>query len=1036
MICLEKRFKLMKKLILSVMLLGGVVELKGAPVPLNRFAAETVVPAVTERFPGGKFTMGEKETVVFVGGTNFVRESRTGEFEGLMVRAFAKEKPVIRSMAVDADTVYVQAREVNFGTWRGQLETVGATILVVQFGQMEALDGVEKLPAFVAAYHQLLDEFSTRTVRMVLVSPRLFEKPSGVNVPDLTKKNGDVKAYAEAVRGIAKDRGLIFVDLVGAKEGDGAKEVVGGGRLRDGLAGMTSDGIHLTDRGLRVVAGQMAAGLGMASVGPAVEGLERAILTKNRLWAQCWRPSNWNFAYGDRANQPFGRPAGGQPELKGAFAAHRGLLAEADARIAALALGEKGIGEVKEPAAVVDQKVLTPEEELETFTVADGYEVSLVASEEQGVVKPVQISWDEKGRLVVACSPSYPHLEIGAKPHDFVLVCELKGGKAVKSWKFAEGMTMVNGVEPGDGGMYVCDYDELVYLRDVDGDGRADERRVVMSGFGIGDTHQLINSINHGDEGSLWLSQGLHVRSYVETPWGISRLDQSGLWRLRPRTLRLDGYFNGARSSHNCWGVVVDDEGNIFHKGGDRPTGYYSQPGLFRSANGFVGDDYDRVGGIFQTDVKSVAIDIVGSKALPKEAQGCAVIAGFMASKVEMHRMIGVGSGFRSEQLPILLRSSNPAFRPVDVSQGPDGAIYVCDFYNPIIGHYQASYRDPKRDKGHGRIWRIRAKDGVAIEAPNLAGMDVAGLLGQLGSEERWTRYQAGRLLFWKPTGEVVKGLDEWVGKVTDEGLLRRALGIYEAHEVVRPELLKRLLGSKNGAVRGYATRMAGMWADRVPEALGWLRERAADEEARVRLEAVVASTYVGKAEAVEIPAVASVNGRDKWIDYALVQSVRALKPQWQGVVGSLDFGGSGVQKEFVKKIGGAVAAVEHPGKATYDAVCLNCHQANGKGLVGIYPPLAGSEWVVGEKSALMRMLLHGLAGPITVKGEPYGTGNPIPMAASGLDDEKIASVLSYVRANFGNNAGAVSVEEVREQRKKDGGRERLWSVGELVPEK
>ena len=126
---------------------------------------------------------------------------------------------------------------------------------------------------------------------------------------------------------------------------------------------------------------------------------------------------------------------------------------------------------------------------------------------------------------------------------------------------------MVQGVEPGAGGVYVCDYDQLIHLRDTDGDGKADERRVVYSGFGIGDTHQLINSICHGPDGSLWFSQGLHAMSRVETPWGIARLDRAAVWRLRPGTLRLEGFFGGGLAGANCWGIAFDDFGQVGHCG-------------------------------------------------------------------------------------------------------------------------------------------------------------------------------------------------------------------------------------------------------------------------------------------------------------------------------------------------------------------------------------------------------------------------------------------------------------------------------------
>ena len=190
---------------------------------------------------------------------------------------------------------------------------------------------------------------------------------------------------------------------------------------------------------------------------------------------------------------------------------------------------------------------------------------------------------------------------------------------------------MVQGVEPGGGGVYVCDFDRLLHFRDTNGDGKADEYSVMFSGFGIGDTHQLINSICHGPDGSLWFSQGLHAMSRVETPWGITRLDRSAIWRLRPKSLRLEGFFGGGMAGANCWGVAFDDYGQVFHKSGDRPQGYWSVPGLVRGASPSGSgseteasvsyrnspEQYHSVGPLFNTSPKTTSLDIIGTKALP-----------------------------------------------------------------------------------------------------------------------------------------------------------------------------------------------------------------------------------------------------------------------------------------------------------------------------------------------------------------------------------------------------------------------------------
>jgi putative heme-binding domain-containing protein len=831
-------------------------------------------------FAGRVFALGPDEVVVFAGQTNLVLESENAELETRLAASFAGSKPRFRNMAWEGDTVYDQYRELNFGDWRAQLAAAEATVVVAQFGQMEAFDGRARLPDFVAAYEKLLDQFAGVTRRLVLLSPSLFEGPAGPHSPDLTERNDDVRAYAEAVAAIAARRQAVYVDLT-----------------LPAAQRRTTDGIHWNAEGRRDVSKRIAEALGAKAEGP--EALRREIVEKNRLWFDCWRTMNWAFAYGDRTTQLFPTAVAGRPSLVDELKQFRGLLRAADERVQTLAAGHPAPPPPPPPPPDPGAKAdLTPEQQLASFVPREGFEVSLVASEADGVVKPVQVRFDARGRIWLCCIPTYPQIEPGAKPSDFILVGEDTDadGRYDRWTRFAEGLMMPMGLEFGDGGVYVCESTRIVHLRDTDGDGKADERRLVLAGFGTGDSHQLINSMVWSPDGDLWFAQGLHVISRVETPWGLSRLEKAGVWRLNPRRLQLQGFFNQAAAGANTWGVVFDDFGQVFHNACDTAHGYYSVPGMVPTLHRLAHPQRMLV-----SRTKNMSLDIVGTRHLPDDLQGTVLTCVYFGNDVEAHRLADDGSGFSSKVQASLLRSTRPEFRPVDLRIGPDGALYVCDWYNKIIGHYQASYRHPDRDKSHGRIWRLKYKDRPLEKTPAFASMTTPQLLDLLKSPERVHRALAKRTLWDRPQGEVIAALDSWLPG-QDERTRLEALGLCAGHEALRTGLLHGLLKSADPRVRAFATRTVGRWADRLQDPLSPLRERVADEHPRVRLEAVVASSYVARPEAIQVAALALDRPRDRYIDYALTQAVHALKPQWRPALaaGRLDFAGRGAHLAFI----------------------------------------------------------------------------------------------------------------------------------------
>jgi putative heme-binding domain-containing protein len=525
------------------------------------------------------------------------------------------------------------------------------------------------------------------------------------------------------------------------------------------------------------------------------------------------------------------------------------------------------------------------ETERASFVIHPDFSVSLFADESLGIANPIAIQWDPRGRLWVLCTLAYAQLKPGEVPDDKLYILEDTDadGRADKSTLFAQGLDMPTGFALGHGGAWVAEGADLIHLRDTDGDDRADEKKIILTGFGTGDTHQNISNLVFDAGGFLYFTQGLHTFSQVETPWGVSRGDTAGFWRFDPRITRLDPFGFPSMVSQNPCGVALDRWGALFIKS-NGPHLCFATPGLIPTTHSRELMQSAQVG---QTPGKSMGGDIVESAHLPDWIQSHAIIAGYFAREVSAIPLVEKGAGFAVSQPVQLIYGGHESFRPVDIRQGPDGAIYIADWFNPIINHYQVSLRHPDRDYSHGRIWKLAAKDRPPVPRPALESMPPDALVQQLRAAERWPREQARRMLTDHPEpGRVADLLQTFLPTLdpadpADTLALIEAAGVLESLGAVPPAVLDQLQISPEPRARAVAARILSRTPEPPADAAGRLIALLTDPHPRPRLEAVVACASRPAPDSLRLALRALDAGPDPFIDHALSQAIFALEPHW-----------------------------------------------------------------------------------------------------------------------------------------------------------
>ena len=1002
-----------------------------------------------------KIAVSTHDNIAFLGGNLCSRMINYGHFETAIHLAFPNDSLTIRNMCDDGDTPGFRphsGRDSSWafdGAWDYQdelanksynvghfefpdewLSRLDINTIIAFFGYAESFRGMEGLEDFRGELQAFVDHslsLSYDTIyapQLVLVSPIAFEDLSNhYDLPDGVIINQNLQAYAKVIQEVAAENSLPYIDAYNkSKHWFSAKSE------------MTIDGFQMTDKSYK----EFAEFLVDEIFGVRVKNKQKskvlaAVKEKNWFWHNDYKIPNGVHVFGRRYD-PFG-PDNYPYELQKI----RQMTQIRDRNIWSVLNGNPLDLEKEDAQTIIlpevetnfktgdygrgDNKYLYGDEAVEKIKTPEGYQVELFASETDfpDLANPVQLSFDNEGRLWVAVMPSYPHYKPGdPKPNDKLIILEDTDGdgKADKQTIAADGLHLPIGFELAPEGVYISQGTNLKILKDKDDNGYFESEEVLLSGFDDHDTHHAISAFCADPSGAIYMAEGVFLHTNVETPYGVVRAHNGGFYRYNPAKKHLE------RTSQvripNPWGIAFDDWGQPIYIETSGPamrwmTASSIKP-LYGSFN-YNGKDLVRE----EDRVRPTSgLEFVSSRHFPDDVQGDIILnnsIGFLGTR--QLKFEEDTTGYKTEFRQDLLDGSDPNFRPVDMEFAPDGSLYVVDWHNVLIGHMQHNARDPFRDHVHGRIYRVTYPSRPLVKPAKIIDASIPELLDNLKLHEYRSRYRTRRELAGRNHDEVMSALKTWTNQLDadDENYEKwqlEALWVSWRLNRIDVDLLTQLLKANDHRVRSAAVKALRYNTDKVPNYLELLKQSANDSHGRPRLEAITAASWLEKEETLEILNEASKHEMDDWIQGAYDNVVSHMS-------GNINEQRR-VRKENKVTLKGDDLVKYLKGQEIYeqDAYCATCHQENGKGLASVgYPPLAGTEWVTGNQERLIKVTLKGLHGPMTVLGRDYPGQVPMTAFEGLMSDEEVAAVLTYVRNSFGNEADPVKAEYVAEIRNK-----------------
>ena len=807
--------------------------------------------------------LNKGDHVVLIGNTLAERMQHHGWLESYVQAALPKHELVFRNHGFSGDKVNSRPRNRGFINPHEYLKISKADVILAFWGYNESYDNTPA--AFAQELMKWVDDTKKQNYsgkgapRIILCSPIAHENLNTPNLPDGKANNARLMQYAGATEAAAAVRKIPYVDLFHASKMLYAKN----------KEPLTMNGIHPNSLGNKLLAQHLVTKLmelKVSSDTKKVESIREAVLDKNWYWHNRYRATDGNDVWGGRSGLKFVDGQTNRDVLMHELKMIDVMVANRDKKVWAHANGHSSYkvddSNVPPPVKVKsnvggksrssnaqkegNKLYMSPQDTAAQLQLAKGLKVGVFASEKMfpEMANPVQMAVDTRGRLWAAVWPTYPKWEPLKKMDDRLLILpdENRDGVADKAITFAK-VHNPTGFEFWNGGVIVASVPDILFLKDTDGDDVADVRVRLFHGLDSADTHHSANAFTHGPGGNFYYQRGVFHVSNVETPWMKNQQHgNSAMYRFNPRTFE---YSHHANNSPNPHGVSFNYWGYHFATDGTGGRAYQVRPD---GKSGF------RMQAVLNKTVRPVpANGVISSPHFPEKYQGNFLILnsiGFLG--IKQYKMVHStqgkdtdGDGFGDEyemvkksdpndpnkkprgstgdiwgvdQENLLLSPKDRNFRPTDFEIGGDGAMYVSDWQNIIIGHMQHNVRDPSRDHEFGRVYRITHEGRPLMPHVKVDGQPISKLLDLLKERTNLTRHRARIELSERKTAEVISELGKWVKQWDPKNAehahhLMEALWLHQQHNVKNMKLLGQMLGSPNADARVAAATVKQFWA-------------------------------------------------------------------------------------------------------------------------------------------------------------------------------------------------------------------------------